>query len=76
MAHIKQLAKSLLIAFVVAYASVIVFLGFGPVYVAGELAVHQSHTWTAILTAVLFVPIYLLVRSRSKSSKFSDTDIK
>lgn len=66
MKALKDVLISLLIALMISYAMVIVFLGFGPVFIDGELAILKANSYTLVTSIVVFWPVYLIRRRRSR----------
>lgn len=52
-------------ALFISYAFVVLFLMIGPLYVNGVLAIKQTGLWTAILTCIIFFPIFAFLKRRS-----------
>ena len=71
---LKIIAITAPLSFALSYALVLVFLMFGPVYVNGELAMDQSRTWTAILSVILFIPVFIVVKKKWFSSSIKDQE--
>ncbi|WP_093533710.1 hypothetical protein PWP89_06070 [Stenotrophomonas rhizophila] len=66
MKNLKELVVSALIALAISYLFVILFLGFGPVFIDGELAIYKIYSFTAVAFCVIFWPVHLLRRRRSR----------
>lgn len=66
MKNLKQLLVSALYAMAISYVLVILFLGFGPVFIGGELAIYKIYWFTAVTFCVIFWPVYLLRRRGSR----------
>lgn len=66
MKNLKELVVSALIALAISYLLMILFLGFGPVFIGGDLAIYKIYSLTAVTFCETFWPVYLLRRRRSR----------
>lgn len=60
--------KSAIISLAASYALVLLFIGFGPAYINGELAMDRSHVWTLVLSAFMFLPLLWFFSRRDRES--------
>lgn len=63
---LNEIFVSLFIALMISYALVIVFLGFGPMFIDGELGIFKANEYTLIAMAVVFWPVFYFRRRKSR----------
>lgn len=66
MKTVKEVVISYLVAAFLAYVAVILFMGFGPVYIDGDLAILKTNKYTLIGSVLMFWPVYLTRRYRAR----------
>jgi hypothetical protein len=63
---VKEIAISYCVAAFLAYVAVILFMGFGPVFIDGDLAILKTNKYTLIGSVLMFWPVYLIRRHRAR----------
>ncbi len=66
MNKVKETVISYSVAAFISYVAVILFMGFGPVYIDGDLAILKTNKYTLIGSVVMFWPVYLIRRCRAR----------
>ncbi len=66
MKTVKQIVVSYFVAAFLTYVAVILFMGFGPVFIDGELAILKTNKYTLIGSLVMFWPVYFVRRYRAR----------
>lgn len=66
MKTVKEIVISYFVAAFLTYVAVILFMGFGPVFIDGDLAILKTNKYTLIGSLVMFWPVYLVRRWRAR----------
>jgi hypothetical protein len=66
MKKIKEIVTSYLVGAFLTYVAVIIFMGFGPVFIDGDLAILKTNKYTLIGSLVMFWPVYFVRMYRAR----------